>query len=94
MPEKHDIRVDEEVRGRRAECFGASAGMLGGLEGGPPEVHRFEGTLTGEYYVDQRWSALKWYRMVNLTESPPDFGDDDIWCDWGEVWLLDNPEDA
>ena len=88
MSEKHIISVNEEVMGCLAECFGASAGMLAGLEGGPPEMHRFEGTLTGEYYVDERWSALKWYRMVNLTEKPAGFDGDDIWCDWGEVWLI------
>ncbi len=89
MLEKQDIKFDEKLRGRRAECFGASPGMLAALEGGPPEMHRFEGTLTGEYYVDRRWTSLKWYRMVNLTEKPQDFEDDDIWCDWGEVWILD-----
>ena len=90
MPGKHDIRMDEKVMGRRAECFGATAEMLAAT--GPPEGYRFEGTLTGEYYFEERWPARKWYRMVNLTEKAPDFKDDGIWCDWGEVWLLDDPE--
>ena len=84
--------MDGSVTGRRAECFGASAEMLAATM--VPEGYRFEGTLTGEYYVDERWAARKWYRMVSLAERPPDFRDDEIWCDWGEVWLLDDSEAA
>ena len=85
--EHSSILIDPEVVGKRAECYGATSEML--AVPGPPSEVRFEGTLTGEYRIDPRWNARKWYKMVDLTDVPPDWDDGELWCDWGEVWLLE-----
>lgn len=80
------IQWDEEARGAKAECYGASPSQLDAML--IPEGYRFVGTLTGEYYTDPEWPALKWYRMVELTEKPPDFKENSLWCEWGSTWVL------
>ena len=81
------IQWDESVKGMKAECFGASPEMLDAML--IPEGFKFVGTLTGEFYADPDWPALKWYRMVDISDRPPDFNENSIWCEWGSTWLLD-----
>ncbi len=77
---------DEKLAGRIAECDG----------GGPIEGTRyagrqdFRGRLTGEY-VEEGDPPSRWYLMTELTLKPPQFPSDAVWCEVGNVFLIDEP---
>ena len=81
-----DVRpgFDPEKAGRRAECDGG--GMIEGTHfAGRQE---FTGTLTGDYY-DQGDPPWRWYLMTDLTRKPGNFPAGAVWCESGNLFLLD-----
>ncbi|UCE87064.1 MAG: hypothetical protein JSU66_04835 [Deltaproteobacteria bacterium] len=76
---------DASVAGKRAECDG----------GGPvPGTHfagrqEFSGTLTGEY-VDHGDPPWRWYLLAQLTEKPAGYADDAVWCESGNLFLVED----
>ena len=75
---------DEKMAGKRAECDGGSA-IEGTRYAGRQE---FAGRLTGEY-VDHGDPPWRWYFMVDLTEKPPNYVQDAVWCESGSIYLID-----
>lgn len=75
---------DEAVAGKRAECDG----------GGPIEGtyyaarHDFRGVLTGDYF-DHGDPPWRWYLMIDLVKKPDGYPWDAVWCEWGNVYLVD-----
>ncbi len=75
---------DDRIAGKSAECDG----------GGPIEGTRyaarqeFTGRLTGEYFEhgDPPW---RWYLMVDLSNKPDNYGWDSVWCESGNIYLVD-----
>ncbi len=80
------IRFDEDLAGRLAECDG----------GGPIEGTRFagrqdfRGRLTGEY-VEEGNPPSRWYLMTDLTVKPPQFPSEAVWCEAGNIFLVEDP---
>lgn len=76
---------DSAVAGKRAECDG------GGLVLGTRLACReeFTGTLTGEY-VDHGDPPWRWYLMTNLVRRPDGYSGDAVWCESGNVFILDH----
>jgi hypothetical protein len=75
---------DDDMAGKRAECDG------GGLIEGTRYAGRqqFTGRLTGEYF-DHGDPPWRWYLMVELTEKPSNYDRDAVWCESGNLYLLD-----
>jgi len=82
LPASHGF--DSNMAGRRAECDG----------GGPTAVARFAarqefaGQLTGEY-VDHGDPPWRWYLMVELCRKPEGYAWDSVWCESGNLFLVD-----
>ena len=74
---------DAGMAGKRAECDGGRP-LAGGFAG----REEFTGTLTGEY-VDHGDPPWRWYRMTNLTRKPDGYAWDEVWCESGGVFVLD-----
>jgi len=82
-----DVRpgFDPAMAKKRAECDG----------GGPIEGtqfagrQEFTGTLTGEY-VDHGDPPWRWYLMVDLTRKPDGYGWDAVWCESGNIFLIES----
>ncbi len=70
--------------GRRAECDGG-APVPGTHFAGRQD---FAGTLTGDYrdFGDFPW---RWYLMTSLTIKPANYPYEAVWCDEGNLFLLD-----
>ena len=70
--------------GPRAECDG----------GGPvPGTHfagreDFAGSLTGEY-VDHGDPPWRWYLLTRLSQKPPAYSADSVWCESEALFLID-----
>jgi len=75
---------DATVTGKRAECDGGHA-IPGTRFAGRQE---FTGTLTGEY-VDHGEPAWRWYLLTDLTRKPDGYLDDSVWCESGNLFILD-----
>ena len=73
------------MAGKRVECDG----------GGPIEGIRFAarqdftGTLTGEY-VDHGEPPWRWYLMVDLLKKPENYVWDSVWCESGNLFLIED----
>ncbi len=75
---------DEAMAGKRAECDGG-----GPVEGTRYAGHQqFSGRLTGEYF-DHGDPPWRWYCLVDLTEKPPSYEYDAVWCESGSIYLAD-----
>ena len=74
------------MAGKRAECDGG--GPLPGTKYAGRED--FAGTLTGDY-VDHGDPPWRWYLMRNLTLKPESFGDEAVWCESGNLFLVEDP---
>ena len=72
-------------KGRRAECDGG-APIPGTKYAGRQE---FAGTLTGDYrdFGNYPW---RWYLLAELTLKPNNYPHDAVWCDEGDLFLLDD----
>lgn len=75
---------DEGLAGRQAECDGGHA-VLGGHFAGREE---FTGTLTGDY-VDHGDPPWRWYRLGDLTKAPDGYSDEYVWCESGNLFVID-----
>ncbi len=76
---------DPEMAGRRAECDGG-----GPIEGGRYAAREeFAGRLTGDY-VDHGDPPWRWYLMVELYRRPDGFLWDAVWCESGNLFLVDD----
>lgn len=75
---------DEAMAGKWAECDG------GGSIGGSRYAGRqeFTGRLTGEY-LDHGDPPWRWYLMVDLTRKPENYDWDEVWCEAGNIYLVD-----
>lgn len=71
--------------GRRAECDGG-APVPGTHFAGRQD---FAGTLTGDYrdFGDYPW---RWYLLADLTLKPENYPYEAVWCDEGNLFLLDS----
>jgi len=76
--------LDEDMAGKRAECDGGSA-IHGTRYAGRQE---FAGRLTGEY-VDHGDPPSRWYLMVDLIQKPRNYDLDAVWCESGNIYLVD-----
>jgi hypothetical protein len=77
---------DPEMAGRRAECDGGH-GVIGSHFAGRED---FVGTLTGDY-VDHGDPPWRWYLMGRLTVSPDGYSHETVWCESGNLFLVDGP---
>jgi hypothetical protein len=75
---------DPEMAGRIAECDGGGA-IPGTRYAGRQE---FTGRLTGEY-IDHGDPPWRWYLLSGLTRKPDNYTDDAVWCEKGNVWLVE-----
>jgi hypothetical protein len=76
---------DPAMARKRAECDGG-----GPIEGTQFAARQeFTGTLTGEY-VDHGDPPWRWYLMVDLTRKPDGYGWDAVWCEAGNIFLIDD----
>ena len=75
---------DEAMAGKRAECDGGAA-LKGTRYAGRQE---FTGQLTGEY-IDHGDPPSRWYLMVDLTEKPENYEWDSVWCELGNIFLVE-----
>ena len=75
---------DPTMAGKRAECDG------GGHIPGTRYAGRqdFTGTLTGEY-LDHGDPPWRWYLMIELTHKPVAYDQDAVWCESGNLFLVD-----
>jgi len=76
---------DAAVAGKRAECDGGHA-IAGTHFAGRQE---FAGTLTGDY-VDHGDPPWRWYLLGALTRKPEGYPDDTVWCESGNLFILDD----
>ena len=76
---------DAAVAGKRAECDGGHA-IAGSHFAGRQE---FAGKLTGEY-VDHGDPPWRWYLLADITRKPEGCPDDAVWCESGNLFVLDN----
>ncbi len=70
--------------GQRAECDGG---------GSVPGTHfagreDFAGRLTGEY-VDHGDPPWRWYALTDLSQKPPGYPADVVWCESESLFLID-----
>jgi len=86
IPQKRGF--DPELAGKRAECDG----------GGPAPGDRhyvarqeFAGTLTGDY-IDHGDPPWRWLLMGDLTRKPDGYDQDSIWCESGNVFLVEDSD--
>lgn len=82
MPTRHG--VDPSLAGMRAECDGGGA-IPGTRFAGREE---FAGSLTGEY-VDHGDPPWRWYLLGELSQKPPDYPADVVWCESESLFLID-----
>jgi hypothetical protein len=75
---------DEAMAGKCAECDGGAA-VKGTRYAGRED---FTGRLTGEY-IDHGDPPSRWYLMVDLTKKPANYEWDAVWCEFGNVYLVD-----
>jgi hypothetical protein len=76
---------DPEIAGKRAECDGG--GHIAGTRfAGRQE---FTGTLTGEF-VDHGDPPWRWYLMTDLTRKPEGYTSDAVWCESGNLFVLED----
>jgi hypothetical protein len=75
---------DPAMAGKRAECDGGGA-VAGTHFAGRQE---FAGTLTGEY-VDHGEPPWRWYLLVELTLKPPGYAPESVWCESGNLFIVD-----
>jgi hypothetical protein len=75
---------DAALAGKRAECDGG--GPIVGTRFATRE--EFTGTLTGEY-IDHGDPPWRWYRMVDLVQSPEGYPADSVWCESGNLFVID-----
>ncbi len=73
---------DETLAGRHAECDGGGA-IAGTRLAGRED---FAGTLTGDY-VDHGDPPWRWYLLRGLTQKPPGYGWDEVWCESGNLFV-------
>lgn len=78
---------DATLAGRRAECDGGHA--LAGTHFGVRE--EFEGTLTGDFveWGDPPW---RWLLLGELTRAPAGDPHDTVWCESGNVFVVEESE--
>ena len=76
---------DDEMAGKVAECDGG-AHIPGTYYAGRQE---FRGTLTGDF-LDHGDPPWRWYLMVELTQKPEGYPADAVWCESGNVFLLED----
>lgn len=81
--------VDAAIAGRRAECDGGHA-IAGSHFAGRQE---FAGTLTGDY-VEAGDPPWRWYLLGELTRVPPGYPHDTVWCESGNLFIVDEYERA
>ncbi|MGH2586861.1 MAG: hypothetical protein ACRDJE_18260 [Dehalococcoidia bacterium] len=74
---------DPAMAGRRAECDGGSVDAEGRAS-----REEFAGRLTGEYF-EQGDPPWRWYLMTDLTQRPPYFEHESVWCDAGFLFVMD-----
>ena len=74
----------------------AYAGRLAECDGGRPipgtrfaTREEFCGRLTGEY-VDHGDPPWRWYLMTELVQRPDGYPDDAVWCESGNLFVLDD----
>ena len=75
---------DPSLAGRRAECDGG---------GSVPGTHfagreDFAGSLTGEY-VDHGDPPWRWYALADLSQKPPGYPAEVVWCESESLFLID-----
>jgi len=70
------------MAGKQAECDGG--GPVGGRYAGRQQ---FAGRLTGDYF-DHGDPPSRWYLMVDLIEKPANYESDAVWCEAGNVYLV------
>lgn len=75
---------EPRLRGARAECDGG-APVVGTHLAGRQD---FAGRLTGNYrdFGPYPW---RWYLMTELTKKPNGYSLDAVWCDSGNLTILD-----
>lgn len=77
---------DASLAGKRAECDG------GGLVSATLAAREdFAGVLSGEY-VDHGDPPWRWYLMTELTLKPDGYRGDVVWCESGNLWVIDGEE--
>jgi hypothetical protein len=76
---------DAAVAGRRAECDGG--GPVSGTRFAARE--EFAGTLTGDY-VDHGDPPWRWYLLTGLTRKPDGYPADEVWCESGNLFVIEN----
>ncbi|MCP3987264.1 MAG: hypothetical protein GY723_22990 [bacterium] len=81
-PARHG--VDRSLSGKRAECDGGGA-IPGTRFAGREE---FTGSLTGEY-VDHGDPPWRWYLLTDLSQKPPGYPTDAVWCESESLFLID-----
>jgi hypothetical protein len=74
---------DTELAGRRAECDGG--GPVGERYASREE---FAGVLSGEY-MDHGNPPSRWYLMKDLSRKPERYAFDTVWCEQGNIFLMD-----
>jgi len=80
-----NVEIDPEMAGKFAECDGGGP-VQGTLFANREE---FAGTLTGEYF-DHGDPPWRWYLMVDLVGKPINYEWDSVWCESGNIYLVDN----
>jgi len=74
-----------DMKDRIAECDGGGA-IVGTRYAGRQE---FSGRLTGEY-VDHGDPPWRWYLMVDLVQKPENYSEGAVWCESGNLWLVED----
>ena len=75
---------DDGRAGKLAECDGGGS-IKGTRYAGRQE---FAGRLTGDY-VDHGDPPWRWYLMVELSRKPANYEWDAVWCEAGNLYLVD-----
>jgi hypothetical protein len=73
---------DAALTGRHAECDGGGA-IAGTRLAGRED---FAGTLTGDY-IDHGDPPWRWYLLRGLTQKPPSYALDEVWCESGSLYV-------
>ena len=75
---------DPDMAGRQAECDGG-----GPIEGTKYAARQeFTGTLTGRY-IDHGDPPWRWYLMVELVCKPREYPWESVWCESGNLFLIE-----
>ncbi len=80
LPVSHGF--DPAMADKRAECDGGGA-----INARFAARQDFAGRLTGEY-VDHGDPPWRWYLMVDLYRKPAGYPWDAVWCESGNVFLV------